>query len=284
MVFISMDNDDLLTRTARYQILYRPPSTPTNPRTLRVNTGSRQPEWSISIRHHVDGTITTRARTSIVENASAPSSSASPRDFPLPFLPAEFVESTPDLTIVTESSGHQDTNPYYMTMSSINSAAAAARRSAASSAERPPHIGSLPFEESTIGGLPWSDSEGNMSDDSDAEADQHHATGANALPLPFLSSSARIGPPPQRPLPTPTSPSAAPTPTSSSPLLVPHARFFIRQYKSQCKIEFHPPISGRYVLLKMWSSRHEEGSNVDIQSVLAKGFVGPRYFPSTDLA
>lgn len=278
-----MDNDDLLTRTARYQILYRPPCPPVNPRSLRVTTGSRQPEWSISIRHHVDGTITTRARTSIVENASNPRNiTPSPRDFPSPFLPTEFTHSMPDLTIITESSGHQDTSPYYMTMSSINSAAAAARRSAA--VDRPPHIGSLPFEESTVGGLPWSDSEGNLSDDSDAEADQQHATGANALPLPFLSSSTRIGPPPQRPLPTPTSPSAAPTPTSPSMLLVPHARFFIRQYKSQCKIQFHPPISGRYVLLKMWSSRHEEGSNVDIQSVLAKGFVGPRYFPSTDMA
>lgn len=67
--------------------------------------------------------------------------------------------------------------------------------------------------------------------------------------------------------------------------MIPHAKFLIQHHKSQCKITFDPPISGRFILLKMWSSRHEEeGSNVDIQSVIAKGFVGPRYFPTVELA
>jgi hypothetical protein len=33
----------------------------------------------------------------------------------------------------------------------------------------------------------------------------------------------------------------------------------------------------------MWSSHHDPTSNIDIQSVLARGFAGPRYFPSVEL-
>lgn len=66
-------------------------------------------------------------------------------------------------------------------------------------------------------------------------------------------------------------------------LLVPHARFFIEKKKSKCTIRFDPPVSGRFILLKMWSSQHDPGSNIDIQSVMARGFAGPRYFPSVQL-
>jgi hypothetical protein len=66
-------------------------------------------------------------------------------------------------------------------------------------------------------------------------------------------------------------------------LLVPHARFFIEKRKSKCTIRFDPPVSGRFILLKMWSSHHEQGGNIDIQSVIARGFAGPRYFPSVEL-
>ncbi|KAI0835568.1 hypothetical protein F5Y06DRAFT_275735 [Hypoxylon sp. FL0890] len=66
-------------------------------------------------------------------------------------------------------------------------------------------------------------------------------------------------------------------------LMVPHARFFIERNKSKCTIKFDPPVSGRFILLKMWSPRRDPGANIDIQAVVAKGFAGPRYFPSLEL-
>ncbi|KAF9874027.1 hypothetical protein CkaCkLH20_08399 [Colletotrichum karsti] len=66
-------------------------------------------------------------------------------------------------------------------------------------------------------------------------------------------------------------------------LMAPHAKFFIEKDKSKCTIRFDPPVSGRFILLKMWSSSRASGSNIDIQAVLAKGFAGPRYFPSVEL-
>ncbi|KAI1144171.1 hypothetical protein F5Y05DRAFT_19517 [Hypoxylon sp. FL0543] len=66
-------------------------------------------------------------------------------------------------------------------------------------------------------------------------------------------------------------------------LMVPHARFFIERNKSKCTIKFDPPVSGRFILLKMWSPHRDPGANIDIQAVVAKGFAGPRYFPSLEL-
>ncbi|KAI1410148.1 hypothetical protein F5Y13DRAFT_168442 [Hypoxylon sp. FL1857] len=66
-------------------------------------------------------------------------------------------------------------------------------------------------------------------------------------------------------------------------LMVPHARFFIERNKSKCTIKFDPPVSGRFILLKMWNPHRDPGANIDIQAVVAKGFAGPRYFPSLEL-
>ncbi|KAI2642602.1 hypothetical protein GGS21DRAFT_544732 [Xylaria nigripes] len=66
-------------------------------------------------------------------------------------------------------------------------------------------------------------------------------------------------------------------------LLTPHARFHIERNKSKCTIRFNPPISGRFILLKMWNPRRNANANIDIQAVIAKGFAGPRFFPSIEL-
>lgn len=62
-------------------------------------------------------------------------------------------------------------------------------------------------------------------------------------------------------------------------LLQPHAKFFIEKGKNRCTIQFDPPVTGRFILLKMY----HPSENIDIQGVYAKGFSGPRYFPSVDL-
>jgi hypothetical protein len=66
-------------------------------------------------------------------------------------------------------------------------------------------------------------------------------------------------------------------------LMAPHAKFNIEQGRSRCTIKFDPPVSGRFILLKMWSPHPGRSSNIDIQMVMAKGFAGPRYFPSVSL-
>lgn len=54
------------------------------------------------------------------------------------------------------------------------------------------------------------------------------------------------------------------------------ARFRIRSDKHKVAIKFEPAISGRFILLKLWANK----SNVDVQSIIAKGFGGCRYFPA----
>jgi len=48
-------------------------------------------------------------------------------------------------------------------------------------------------------------------------------------------------------------------------------------------VRFDPPVSGRFILLKMWSPHQTPGGNIDIQSVVVKGFAGTRYFPSVQM-
>lgn len=59
---------------------------------------------------------------------------------------------------------------------------------------------------------------------------------------------------------------------------VTRARFHIRRDKHKVAIKFDPPVSGRFILLKLWANR----SNVDVQSVIAKGFGGARFFPAIE--
>jgi hypothetical protein len=65
--------------------------------------------------------------------------------------------------------------------------------------------------------------------------------------------------------------------------MAPLAWVFIERDKSKCTIRFDPPVSGRFILLKMWSPHFSDAGNIDIQSVVAKGFAGPRFFPASQL-
>lgn len=66
-------------------------------------------------------------------------------------------------------------------------------------------------------------------------------------------------------------------------LMAPHARFYIERDKSKCTVRFDPPVSGRFILLKMWSPNQDAKGNIDIESVVAKGYAGPRLFPGVVL-
>ncbi|KAK4236403.1 hypothetical protein C8A03DRAFT_45610 [Achaetomium macrosporum] len=70
-------------------------------------------------------------------------------------------------------------------------------------------------------------------------------------------------------------------------LMAPLAHFFIDKDKNKCTIRFQPPVSARYILLKMWNPHqdpHDGPKNIDIQGVVAKGFAGPRFCPAVELA
>ncbi|KAF2446114.1 hypothetical protein P171DRAFT_442551 [Karstenula rhodostoma CBS 690.94] len=64
----------------------------------------------------------------------------------------------------------------------------------------------------------------------------------------------------------------------SENIIQPHARFFIARHKNKITIKFHPAISGKHVLLKLWSPTHD--GNIDIESVQFYGYSGPRFFPA----
>ncbi|KAF2004522.1 hypothetical protein P154DRAFT_45883 [Amniculicola lignicola CBS 123094] len=60
--------------------------------------------------------------------------------------------------------------------------------------------------------------------------------------------------------------------------LTPHAKFFIAKNKNKITIKFHPAVSGKHILLKLWSPVPD--GNIDIESVQFYGFSGPRFFPA----
>lgn len=66
--------------------------------------------------------------------------------------------------------------------------------------------------------------------------------------------------------------------TEELDVLKPHARFFIRRDKSSVSINFEPPVAGRYILIKLWAPC--PNANIDIQTVVAHGYGGPRFFPA----
>ncbi|KAF2474113.1 uncharacterized protein BDR25DRAFT_255746 [Lindgomyces ingoldianus] len=59
------------------------------------------------------------------------------------------------------------------------------------------------------------------------------------------------------------------------------ARFFIARNKNKITIRFHPAVSGKFILLKLWSPTHN--GNIDIEHVQFHGYSGPRYFPAQQL-
>lgn len=61
-------------------------------------------------------------------------------------------------------------------------------------------------------------------------------------------------------------------------VLAPHARFFIEKERSCVTINFDPPVTGRFILLKLWST--PKVHNIDIQTIVVHGFAGPRFFPA----
>ncbi|KAI1000356.1 hypothetical protein K3495_g7836 [Podosphaera aphanis] len=259
MVFISMTSDDLLARTAQYQIQYSPP------RSRQDSYNSDLPSL-ISIRRGEVGTMTdAQIRARRLFNIGRQDEECDHRtaQIPLDFTP----EYGPPFNVTTECS---DSESDELTSHSINRGSTRSRLRLTAT----------------------DDSDGNDDDEEDHDDDdernswQNHfirirnhnyrrqrlrrrETASNITLLEAAQSSKAA--------------SQDATKHIEGGLMSPHARFFIERDKSKCTVKFDPPVSGRFILLKMWSPHHDASGNIDIQSVVVTGFAGPRYFPAMKL-
>ncbi|KAI5864648.1 hypothetical protein GGS23DRAFT_561213 [Durotheca rogersii] len=243
MVFVSMSSDHLLTRTAQYQIQYRP-----------SRASSRRGEWEshplapiVSVRHNEDGTLMTNAqiRARRLYNIGMDDEDNRAR---VAHIPTEFNVAPPPFRVTTECSDDETDDPIH-------------------SDWRPPNrIGSLPFESES------SDEEGNT--------DEYAFGGSSYRPRRRQRRASTTVTETEEAAQVAAQEAAR---AAGAGLMAPHARFFIERNTSRCTIRFDPPVSGRFILLKMWSPHRDPGANIDIQAVIAKGFAGPRYFPSVEL-
>ena len=72
------------------------------------------------------------------------------------------------------------------------------------------------------------------------------------------------------------------TETGSGSRGVTTVKFRIKTGQSRLTIKFDPPVSGTCILLQLQGPPN--GPNMDIQSVLASGYAGPRFFPAQQCA
>lgn len=250
-----MHHDDRLSRTERYQIPYtaKPGRQASAGSEDRVNEYT-QPMSPVMTLRRRDGTVELRRRNSLFSlglDDDEPEDENDDDDDE-----DDYDDDDYSLAQIPREFATTSLPPFNVTMECSDDEAEPGLRSGR---HAPNRIGSLPFE----------------SDDSEdySNLDDPFFDDFSAFRLRESSPSLEDPEPP-----------AAPSAPSGGDLLVPHARFNIEKGRSKCTIRFDPPISGRFILLKMWSPRQSVGSNIDIQSVVARGFAGPRYFPSMTLA
>ncbi|KAK0621519.1 hypothetical protein B0T17DRAFT_493524 [Bombardia bombarda] len=258
MVFISMNSDELLTRTAQYQIQYR------SSRSSRSN----MPIYSVRHDDDEDGNPVPRLQPRQRRGYSI--SMEDDGDRRTAQIPSEFNISPPPFNITTEcsdddSEGEAGSHPD----------GAGNRRSRR---RTPNRIGALPFES-----------------DSDDDGDDAWGPSAsnwdtfNDLTRGLYPTSRARGEPATSSMTLEEAQEASQIATQEAmravggELMTPLAHFHIEKDKNKCTIRFDPPVSGRFILLKMWSPHHDPSKNIDIQGVIAKGFAGPRYFPAVEL-
>lgn len=249
MIFVSMTSDDLLARTARYQIQYSSPK-----RSGRRSSEERTTDLPpiMSIRHNGDGTVSTSqpfrgARQQAINEEVDDRQAQIPSDFT--------VVNSANFNVITEcSDGEEDEDDDFL------SSPHGVRRRYRN------HYEMDTAEEDHDGETPW------------------HLVESYSRPQRTPRESARRETPSQITLAEAAEASQIATQEAMKAVggeyMAAHARFFIEKNKSKCTIKFDPPISGRFILLKMWSPRRETNKNIDIQSVVARGYAGPRLFPA----
>lgn len=288
MVFVSMEHDEALIRTAQHQIQYAAPR-------HRIRLAGRDPNNShiISIRHNLDGTTTGH------ENRSPTTSGfeAGPDDWECrpAQLPADFTDQNPppfNVTIECDDSDSDSNQPSRRRravdrLSSRHSDMLSGHYDQASDsdassgrdhrwAEEEYLLGVARLRPSTAApGLPPIPQPGNH-----RRTTQQPPAMSNDLAEAVLAAQEANQEAVKAVADVPSMGGIAGPLTG---LMAPLAWFFMERDKSKCVIRFEPPVSGRFILLKMWSPHFSEAANIDIQSVVAKGFAGPRFFPASQI-
>lgn len=242
MAFLSMENNDVLQRTAQYQIQYLQPSRSSLEREARVPI--------VSIRHNEDGSSVSRTRHRHRLPASYRMGLHDDDDeYARAQIPSEFSVGPAQLHVTTECVAEE------------NEEGAGGSRYSRRPAMR---IGSLSFE--------------GENDDWDHDDDLTFETLTSITPYSRGDSISLSEAAEASQLATQEAVRAV-----GGELMVPCARFNIEKDTTKCIIRFDPPVSGRYLLLKMWNPHQEPRGNIDIRGVVAKGFAGPRYCPAIEL-
>ncbi|KAJ5169184.1 uncharacterized protein N7482_004778 [Penicillium canariense] len=247
MVFVSMTSDELLARTAQYQIQYS--STRRRRRNRRLGLQPSQ-EYLTAFR----SPLQSLERTVLMgPDSHAASDEATERNANDPQT---------EFRITTEYDEHSE-DSLFMEHEDDDAPSVA-------------ELERLQEEDDLL----CSDSDDSASDDEDLDDTTMSGVHRRRLELQRLGSMQRRRPASLvDPLPPPSSaPPGSHAPPPNVEVLKPHARFFIEREKSMVSIKFDPPPSGRFILIKLWSPRSD--GNIDIQSVIAHGYAGPRFFPS----
>lgn len=235
MIFVSMESDEIFTRTSQYQVQFVP-----NERALK-----REDHIPIvSIRHNNDGTTTRYAR--LRRNRIFHTSCLDGIEYKTAVFPVEPLHFP--YTIATDID--TDDNTHH------------------SRTQQPPNrIGTLAFEgdssedgENTLGSWRYHHDDEFYTPPPERRRRAEDMTLAEAAEASQLATQEAVQ-------------------AVGGALLAPHAKFFIEKGKNRCTIKFDPPVTGRYILLKMYHPT----DNIDIQGVYAKGYAGPRFFPSVEL-
>ncbi|CAI7628676.1 unnamed protein product [Penicillium manginii] len=266
MVFVSMTSDELLARTARYQIQYSSVHRRQHRRRMQALPSQ---EYLNSYR----APLQSLERTVLTGPNALPTNNETPE--PLASTPHSEFRITTDYNESSEDSVFHDQDD---------------------SNEDVAELERLENEEDPL----CSDSDESFSEDGNEEEEEER-TGLtdNNRRLRELSRRAGFmrggwsGSEPRRqgqpslidPIPPPPVGSGSGSGSgaglggaSGAEVMKPHARFFIEREKSMVSIKFDPPPSGRFILIKLWSPRNAD--NIDIQSIIAHGYAGPRFFPS----
>ncbi|RKF82773.1 putative regulator of chromosome condensation -like protein [Golovinomyces cichoracearum] len=250
MVFISMTSDDLLTRTAQYQIQYSPYRPPPELRNSELTP-------ILSIRRGEDGAMTTaqnRARRLFDIGRQDEEC-----DYRTAQIPQDFTLQNPQPFIVTTECSDSDGEDTLARSSLQRSTRLGLNLTSSDDSES---------NEDDEVSHPWHENYiRRMNPNNRGRRSRQRGTARN---MTISSDSAQSS----------LNPEQDSGKAVDGGLMAPHARFFIERDKSKCTVKFEPPVSGRFILLKMWSPHHDVSGNIDIQSVVAIGFAGPRYFPA----
>jgi hypothetical protein len=270
MVFVSMDSDELLRRTAQYQIQY---SARTTSRSSLAPAVSSIPTI-YSVRHDEDGNQITRINRPRRQYSVHMEDDV---DFRTAQIPSEFNVSPPQgLNVTTVCSADEDASADHESRG----------YSRFGSTRIPNRIGTLAFESdnSDDGADAWGPSAGSGWSNFDDLTRGHYPSSRSrrweqdnggTMTLEQAQEASQIA-------------TQEAVRAVGGELMTPLAKFDIAKGSTTCTIRFDPPVSGRFILLKMWNpmwnpETESSTNNIDIQAVIARGFAGPRLFPSIQL-